>query len=115
MKIASVADVKARLSAYLKASARGPVVITKNGKPVGVLLSVGDEDELERLLMAYSPKLRSILDAARERIRQGAGIRHQDFWAKVELSESPRKEVLANDTRTNKLLQRSGRPVSGSS
>lgn len=74
MKIASVADVKARWSAYLRATARGPVVITKNGKPVGVLLQAGDEDELERLLMAYSPKLQSILDAARERIRAGAGI-----------------------------------------
>jgi prevent-host-death family protein len=115
MKIASIADVKARLSAYLKASARGPVVITKNGKPVGVLLSVGDEDELERLLMAYSPKLRGILDAARARIRQGAGIPHEDFWAKVERSESSRKEARANGTRSIKRMRRSRRQVSGSS
>ena len=96
MKIASVADVKARLSAYLKASTRGPVVITKNGKPVGVLLSVGDDDELERLLMACSPKLRSILDRARERMRQGAGIPHEKFWADVERTEPARKRARAN-------------------
>jgi len=96
MKIASVANVKARLSAYLRASARGPVVITKNGKPVGVLLSVGDEEELERLLMAYSPKLRSILDAARERIRQGAGIPHEQFWADVERTGRPKKRPRAD-------------------
>ena len=46
MKIASVADVKARFSAFLKASKRGPVVVTKNGKPAAVLLSVDDEDEI---------------------------------------------------------------------
>ena len=34
MKIASVAEVKARLSAYLRASEEGPVVVTRNGKPV---------------------------------------------------------------------------------
>ncbi len=90
MKIASVAEVKARLSAYLKATRRGPVVITKNGRPVGVLLAPGDKDELERLLMAYSPKLRSILDAARQRIRQGKGVPHDEFWSGVDAEEKKR-------------------------
>ena len=48
MKIASVADVKAHLSAYLKASAQGPVVVTRNGKAVAVLVAVGDDEDLER-------------------------------------------------------------------
>jgi prevent-host-death family protein len=42
MKIASVADVKARLSAYLKDIEEGPVVITRNGTAVAVLLAVPD-------------------------------------------------------------------------
>ncbi len=83
MKIASVADVKAKLSGYIKASKAGPVVVTKNGKPVAVLLSVQDEDEIERLLMAYSPKLQRILQAAEQQIREGKGIKHKDFWADV--------------------------------
>ncbi len=83
MKIASVADVKAKLSGYIKASKAGPVVVTKNGKPVAVLLSVQDEEELERLLMAYSPKLQRILQAAEKQIREGKGIKHKDFWAEV--------------------------------
>ena len=84
MKIAPVADVKARFSAYLKASQEGPVVVTKNGKPVAVLLSVQDEDEVERLVLAYSPKFQSIIQAAKEQIREGRGIRHEDFWQEVE-------------------------------
>ena len=40
MKSASVADVKARLSAYLKETRQGPVIVTRNGKPVAVLLAV---------------------------------------------------------------------------
>ena len=64
MKIASVADIKARLSAYLKASATGPVVVTRNGKAVAVLVGVEDDEEVERLLLAHSRKLRTILDAA---------------------------------------------------
>ena len=64
MKIASVAEVKSRLSSYLKASATGPVVVTRNGKAVAVLLGVNDDEELEQVLLAHSRKLRAILDAA---------------------------------------------------
>ncbi len=84
MKIASVADIKAHFSAYLRATARGPVIVTRSGRPVGVLLGVDDEEELERLVLAYSPRLRAILEAARQRIRAGAGVRHQDFWRELE-------------------------------
>ena len=84
MKIASVADVKARFSAFLKASKRGPAVVTKNGKPAAVLLSVDDEDEIERLALAYSPKFQKMLSLARQQIREGRGIRHKDFWQEVE-------------------------------
>jgi prevent-host-death family protein len=84
MKLASLADVKAHFSAYVKATAEGPVVITRNGKAVAVLLAVQDDDELERLLMAHSPRLQAILAAARERIRAGEGIPHDEFWQQVE-------------------------------
>jgi prevent-host-death family protein len=84
MRIASVADVKAHFSAYLKASEHGPVVVTRNGKPVAVVLAVTDEDELERLLMAHSPRLQAILTAARERLQAGMGIPNERFWAEVE-------------------------------
>jgi prevent-host-death family protein len=32
MKIAPVAEIKAKFSAYLKASEEGPVIVTRNGK-----------------------------------------------------------------------------------
>jgi prevent-host-death family protein len=84
MKVASVADIKAHLSAYLNASAQEPVVVTRNGKAVAMLVAVDDDDDTERLLMAHSPKLQAMLDAARQRIREGKGISHDQFWAQVE-------------------------------
>lgn len=84
MKIAPVADVKARFSAYLKASEEGPVIVTKNGKPVAVLLSVEDEGEIERLILAYSPTLQTILEKARQQIHKTGGIGHEEFWKEVE-------------------------------
>lgn len=84
MKIASVAEVKAKFSGYLKASEEGPVVVTKNGRPVAVLLSVTDEEEIERLMLAYSPKFQSILEVAERQIREGQGMQHEDFWREIE-------------------------------
>ena len=85
MRIASVADIKARFSAFLKASEEsGPVVVTRNGRPVAVLLSIADEDEIERLILAYSPRFQRILQAARRRIEETGGIRHDDFWREIE-------------------------------
>ncbi len=84
MKIAPIADIKARFSLYLKESEQGPIIVTRNGKPVAVLLSVDDEEELERLVLAYSPKFQGILQAAKRQIRDRGGIEHRDFWKDVE-------------------------------
>ena len=84
MRIASVADVKARFSAYMKESETGPVVITRNGKPAAVLVNIVDEDELDGLLLAYSPKFRTILQAAREEIQHTGGIPHDEFWQQID-------------------------------
>ena len=84
MKIASVADIKARLSAFLKESEQGPVVVTRNGKAVAVLLAVTDDDELERLVLAHSPKFQALLDKSRRQIEETGGIPHEQFWREVE-------------------------------
>jgi len=83
MKIASVAEIKSQFSSFLKASAAGPVVVTRNGRPVAVIVGVQDEDEIERLLMGYSPRLQAILDASRKQIREGDVLSHEEFWAEV--------------------------------
>jgi prevent-host-death family protein len=84
MKIASVADVKAKFSGFLKASQEGPVIVTKNGRPVAVLLSIQDEDEIERMILAYSPKFQNILEIAELEIREGKGVKHEEFWREME-------------------------------
>jgi prevent-host-death family protein len=72
------------LSGYIKASETGPIVVTKNGKPVALLLAVHDEDEIERMVLAYSPKFQSIVQTAEKQIRAGKGIQHEDFWREIE-------------------------------
>jgi prevent-host-death family protein len=84
--------VASDFAVYLKASQRGPVVVTRKGKPVAVLLRTAGQEDLERLLMGHSPKLQTILEAARKRFRAGAGIPHETFWKEVEADTSGRIE-----------------------
>ena len=84
MKIAPVAEVKAKFSAYLKASEKGPIVVTRNGKAVAVLLAVSDVDEVERIVLANSARFQAVLEVARQQLRDGKGIPHDQFWAEVQ-------------------------------
>ena len=103
MKIASVADVKARLSAYLKASEEGPVVVTRNGKAVAVLLAVTDDDELERLVLGHSPKFQALLDKSRRQIVETGGIPHEQFWQEV---KAEGRKVANKDKQVGRRTKR---------
>jgi prevent-host-death family protein len=83
MKIAPVADIKARFSSYLEQCAHGPVIVTKNGRPTAVLVSVSDEEELERLVLSHTPKFMALLDQAMARLKKRRGLKHADFWRAV--------------------------------
>jgi prevent-host-death family protein len=100
MKIASVADVKAKLSAYLRESKSGPVIVTRNGKAVAVLLAVADDDELERLVLAHSPKFQALLDKSRRQIEETGGIPHDQFWREV------KAEALERSAKGKRAVRR---------
>jgi prevent-host-death family protein len=79
-----LAEVKAQLSAYIEqCAAQGPIVITRNGKAVAVLVAPADDDDLEGLLLARSLRFRSLLAHSRESIQQGKGLPCEDFWQAV--------------------------------
>ena len=100
MRIAPLADVKARLSAYVdECGAQGPIVITRNGKPVAVLLTPCDEDDLERILLARSPRFQALLNRSRQSLRKGKGLSEQDFWRAVRKRAPQRKAAPARSRR----------------
>src|SRR5437660_10530996 len=79
VKTASAAKIAARFNDYLEASREQPVLITRNGKPVAVLLAVHDKAEAEQLAVGRSRSLRSIFEEAHEQLDKGGGIPHDKF------------------------------------
>ena len=83
MKTVSAAKIAAQFNDYLKASREQPVLVTRNGKPVAVLLAVQDKAKAEQLAVGRPRSLRSILEEAHQQIQQGGGIPHDQFWREV--------------------------------
>ena len=101
MRIAPLADVKARLSAYLdECSVEGPLVITRNGKAVAVLLVPEDDDDLERLMLARSPRFQTLLNRSRQSIKDGKGLSETGFWEAVRKRAQARKAATVAGRRT---------------
>jgi len=102
MRIAPLADVKARLSAYLdECGDEGPLVITRNGKAVAVLLVPYDDDDLERLILGRSPRFQALLNRSRRNIKEGKGLSEADFWQAVRKRAQQRK-AAASGRRTKR-------------
>jgi hypothetical protein len=51
------------------------------------ILSLPDEEELERLILAYTPKFQRVLEAAPEQLRETGGVRRDEFWQDMEAEE----------------------------
>ena len=84
MRVAPLADVKARLSAYLEdVEENGPIVITRNGRVAAVLIVPTNDDDLEHLLLSRSPKFQTMLERSRRSKRAGRVAPHEAFWAAV--------------------------------
>ncbi len=100
MRVVSLADVKARLSAYLdECGIEGPIVITRNGKTAAVLLVPYDDDDLERLLLGRSPRFQALLDRSRRSIEAGEGLSEDAFWKAARQRVQARKGAKRRPTK----------------
>jgi prevent-host-death family protein len=111
MRFATLADVQARLSAYVdECGLEGPVVITHNGKPAAVLLVPHDEDDLERLLLGRSPRFQALLDRSRQSIKEGKGLPEKTFWDAVRKRAQERKQAATKGRRSKRGKAPARRP-----
>jgi len=74
MRKATLAKVKDDLSRYLILAEKDEVIITKHGKPAGVLIGLKDEDEWFEYKLIHDPKFLNRATKAREDIVKGKGI-----------------------------------------
>jgi prevent-host-death family protein len=74
----ALAKVKDDLSRYLRQAAIQEIVITRHGRPAGVLIGFGSEDDWFEYRLENHPEFLRRIQAAREAIRAGEGVRLAD-------------------------------------
>ena len=79
MKKVALSRVKDALSKYLRLAEREEVIITRHGKPAGVLIGFRSEDEWFEYRLQNDPRFLARIEAARESLRQGKGIPVEDL------------------------------------
>lgn len=75
MKKVALSKVKDELSRYLRLAEKEEVVITRHGKPAGVLIGFKSEDEWFEYRLQNDPRFLERIAAARRSLEEGAGTR----------------------------------------
>lgn len=79
MRRAALADVKDDLSRYLRLATSGEILITRHGKPAGVLIGFATEEDWFDYRLEHHPEFLRRIAGARDGLRRGGGVRLEDL------------------------------------
>mgnify|MGYP001579072050 CR=1 FL=1 len=78
MKKAALSEVKDDLSKFLRAAEKEEVVITRHGKPAGVLIGFEDEDAWFDYRLENDQRFLKRIEQSRSSLKSGKGIKIED-------------------------------------
>lgn len=78
MKKVALSEVKDDLSKFLRVAEKEAVVITRHGRPAGVLIGFESEDDWFDYRLENDPRFLRRVETARRNIRAGRGVRLED-------------------------------------
>ena len=81
MKQVALSEVKDDLSKYLRLAEKEEVIITRHGKPAGVLIGFESEDEWFDYRLEHDPAFLQRVEQARQSLRAGRGVKLEDVPA----------------------------------
>jgi len=81
MKQVALSEVKDDLSKYLRLAEKEEVIITRHGKPAGILIGFESEDEWFEYRLEHDPAFLQRVEQARESLHAGRGVKLEDIPA----------------------------------
>ena len=79
MKRAKLSEVKDRFSEYLRMAEDEEIIVTRHGKPAGLLVGFATEDDWIDYRLEHDPRFVRRIAEARESLREGKGVRIEDL------------------------------------
>ena len=78
VKRVSLSELKDDLSRFLREAKSEEIVITRNGKPAGVLMGFASEDDWLDYRLENDPRFLRRIEQAQKSLREGRGVRIED-------------------------------------
>ena len=79
MKQIALSEVKDDLSKYLHVAEHEQVVITRHGRPAGLLIGFKSDDDWFDYRLEHDPRFLRRIASARASVRKGRGIKFEDM------------------------------------
>jgi prevent-host-death family protein len=79
MRQVALAEVKDDLSRFLRLAETEEIVITRHGKPAGVLIGFENEEDWFDYRLEHHPEFLRRIAKAREALRTGRGVRLENL------------------------------------
>jgi len=79
VKQVPLSEVKDDLSRLLREAEKQDIVITRHGKPAGVLIGFGSEDDWFEYRLENDPRFLARIERARASLRAGRGVKLEDL------------------------------------
>jgi len=79
MKKIALSEVKDDLSRYLRMAEKEEVIITRHGKPAGVLIGFESEEDWFDYRLEHDPRFLQRVESARKSLRAGRGVRIEEL------------------------------------
>ena len=81
VKEVPLSEIKDDLSRFLREAETREIVITRHGKPAGVLIGFATDDDWFEYRLENDPRFLKRIAVARESLRSGRGVRLEDVKA----------------------------------
>jgi prevent-host-death family protein len=92
MKQVALSEIKDDLSRYLRLAANEEIVITKHGKPAGVLVGFASEDDWFDYKLEHDPRFLQRIAQARRSLKAGKGVKIEDLDAEPRTPPRPARQ-----------------------
>ncbi len=79
MRQVALAEVKDDFSRFLRLAESEEVLITRHGKPAGVLIGFENEDDWFNYRLEHHPEFLRRVAEARDALKRGRGVRLEDL------------------------------------
>jgi prevent-host-death family protein len=93
MKQIALSEIKDNLPRFLREASAEQIVITRHGRPAGVLVGFASEDDWFDYRLEHDPSFLDRIASARASIQAGHGVRIEDLDTALKRTKAPNQAL----------------------